>query len=40
MRPASARQLTNIVNSAVSSFYYRETHKAAQLLAVTPPGDF
>ncbi|ELV7528024.1 intracellular growth attenuator family protein [Edwardsiella ictaluri] len=38
MRPASARQLTNIVNSAVSSFYYRETHKAAQQLAVTPPG--
>lgn len=40
MRPASAHQLATIVNNAVSSFYNRETRKAAQLLAVTPPGGF
>lgn len=40
LRSASAQQLSDIVNSAVSSFYYRETRQAAQSLAVTPPGGF
>ncbi len=40
LRPASAQQLSDIVNSAVSSFYYRETRQAAQSLAVTPPNGF
>ena len=40
LRPASAQLLSNIVNSAVSSFYYRETHQAAQSLTATPPGGF
>lgn len=40
LRPASAQQLFDIVNSAVSSFYYRETRQAVQSLAVSPPGGF
>lgn len=40
LRPVSAEALENLVNTATSSFFYRETHRAAEALNSPPPGGF
>ncbi len=40
LRPISAEALGNLVNTATSSFFYRETHRAAEALNSPPPGGF
>ncbi|WP_145557895.1 intracellular growth attenuator family protein [Yersinia aldovae] len=40
LRPVSADALENLVNTATSSFVYRETHLATEALNSPPPGGF
>ncbi len=40
LRPVSAEALENLVNTATSSFFYRETRRAAESLNSPPPGGF
>ncbi|PKH23850.1 Intracellular growth attenuator protein igaA [Enterobacterales bacterium CwR94] len=40
LRPVSAEALENLVNTATSSFFQRETHRAAEALNSPPPGGF
>ncbi|MTD29142.1 intracellular growth attenuator family protein [Erwinia sorbitola] len=40
LRPVSAEALENLVNTATSSFFYRETRRAAEALNSPPPGGF
>lgn len=40
LRPVSAEALENLVNTATSTFFYRETHRAAEALNSPPPGGF
>lgn len=40
LRPVSAEALDNLVNTATSSFFYRETRRAAEALNSPPPGGF
>ncbi|WP_075182555.1 IgaA/UmoB family intracellular growth attenuator [Pantoea sp. 1.19] len=40
LRPVSAEALENLVNTATSAFFYRETHRAAEALNSPPPGGF
>ncbi|MBP2153737.1 intracellular growth attenuator family protein [Erwinia rhapontici] len=40
LRPVSAEALENLVNTATSSFFYRETRRAADALNSPPPGGF
>lgn len=40
LRPVSAEALENLVNTATSSFFYRETRRAAETLNSPPPGGF
>ncbi|WP_062747623.1 intracellular growth attenuator family protein [Erwinia persicina] len=40
LRPVSAQALENLVNTATSSFFYRETRRAAEALNSPPPGGF
>ncbi|QKJ85298.1 Intracellular growth attenuator protein igaA [Paramixta manurensis] len=40
LRPVSAEALENLVTTATSSFFYRETHRAAEALNSPPPGGF
>lgn len=40
LRPVSAEALENLVNTATSSFFYRETHQAAAALNTPPAGGF
>ncbi|MDU6410192.1 MAG: intracellular growth attenuator family protein [Yersiniaceae bacterium] len=40
LRPVSAESLDNLVNSATSSFFFHETHRAAEALNSPPPGGF
>lgn len=40
LRPVSAEALENLVNTATSSFFFRETRRAAENLNSPPPGGF
>lgn len=40
LRPVSAEALENLVNTATSTFFYRETRRAAEMLNSPPPGGF
>ncbi|MGK3142434.1 intracellular growth attenuator family protein [Pantoea sp. C2G6] len=40
LRPVSAEALENLVNTATSTFFYRETRRAAENLNSPPPGGF
>ncbi|MEM6161170.1 intracellular growth attenuator family protein [Erwinia sp. P6884] len=40
LRPVSAEALENLVNTATSTFFYRETRRAAESLNSPPPGGF
>ena len=40
LRPVSAEALGNLVSTATSTFFYRETHRAAEALNSPPPGGF
>ncbi|KAB8312377.1 intracellular growth attenuator family protein [Erwinia endophytica] len=40
LRPVSAEALENLVNTATSSFFYRETRRATEALNSPPPGGF
>lgn len=40
LRPVSAEALENLVNTATSSFFYRETRRAAEALNSLPRGGF
>ena len=40
LRPVSADALENLVNTATSTFFYRETQRATNLLNSPPPGGF
>ncbi|PIJ51197.1 Intracellular growth attenuator protein igaA [Erwinia sp. OLTSP20] len=40
LRPVSAEALENLVNTATTSFFYRETRRAADALNSPPPGGF
>ncbi|CAO98260.1 IgaA/UmoB family intracellular growth attenuator [Erwinia tasmaniensis] len=40
LRPVSSEALENLVNTATSSFFYRETRRAAEALNSPPPGGF
>ncbi len=40
LRPISADVLENLINTAASSFVYRETHLATEALNSPPPGGF
>lgn len=40
LRRVSAEALENLVNTATSSFFYRETRRAAEALNSPPPGGF
>ncbi|WP_147200137.1 intracellular growth attenuator family protein [Pantoea sp. MBD-2R] len=40
LRPVSAEALENLVNTATSSFFYRETRRASEALNSPPPGGF
>lgn len=40
LRPVSAEALENLVNTATSTFFYRETRRAAEALNSPPPGGF
>ncbi|MDL4914696.1 MAG: intracellular growth attenuator family protein [Enterobacterales bacterium endosymbiont of Blomia tropicalis] len=40
LRPVSAEALENLVNTATSTFFFRETRRAAENLNSPPPGGF
>ncbi|MFD1800798.1 intracellular growth attenuator family protein [Mixta tenebrionis] len=40
LRPVSAEALENLVNTSTSTFFYRETHRAAEALNSPPPNGF
>jgi len=40
LRPVSADALENLVNTATSTFFYRETRRATNMLNSPPPGGF
>lgn len=40
LRPVSAEALENLIDTATSTFFYRETRRAAEALNSPPPGGF